>query len=242
MTSRAGTAPAPRARTVLAVLVAAVAAVGAACAGGGEIRSDDLGAAATADVGPGQDRSSDPDSGPGRGDDGPLPVEAAAEPVRPIVEIPDDWPSEIEAVFGRYWLYWDAFAAAFGPPAADPTFAALEELSTPTNWASLQEQLRAFAADGLVLELPEPSITEHLLRLPDATVLEGTEGEEVVLQDCWIDDFVQRTVDGTAVAEARQATLMNVVMRVVGGEWRVDGVTRASPESDGVEQCAELIT
>lgn len=166
----------------------------------------------------------------------------AEEPIRPAVEIPEEWPSEIEAVYGRYWLYWEAFAAAHGPPGADPTYGPLAELSTPANWDSLEEQLRSFAEDGLVLELPVGSISEHLLRLPDAAILTGAEGEEVVLQDCWIDDFVQRTVEGAVVDEAHEAKLMNVVMRVVDGEWRVDGVTRASSESDGVEQCAELIT
>lgn len=168
--------------------------------------------------------------------------QSEAGTVRPVVEIPDEWPSEIEALYGRYWLYWEAFAAAHGPPEADPTYAPLEALSTPTNWTSLEGQLASFADDGLVLELPPGSISEHLLRLPDAAILTGAEGEEVVLQDCWIDDFIQRTVDGDVVSEASEAKLMNVVMRVVDGEWRVDGVTRASDASDGIEQCAGLIS
>jgi len=226
MTGRAGLA--------LAAVALAVSAAGVGCADGGGSLPDDLAVAATA--------GSDGATAPSSATEGTtLAVEAAKEPVRPVVDIPAGWPSEIEAVYGRYWLYWEAFAAAHGPPAADPTFAPLEELSTPANWASLQDQLRDFRREGLVLERPEPSMTEHLLRLPNAAVLQGDEGEEVVLQDCWIDDFVQRTVDGAVVAEAREATLMNVMMKVVGGEWRVDGVTRASPESDGVEQCAELI-
>lgn len=222
-------------RSALTMAVLALAAVGIAAACGdpdGSTTLDDLGAVGGSEAG----------SEGTEGSSAALEVEAAEEPVRPEVDIPAEWPSEIEAVYGRYWLYWDAFAAAHAPPGADPTFAPLRELSTEANWASLQDQLEAFASDGLVLELPEPSITEHLLRLPDAALLEGTEGEEIVLQDCWVDDFVQRTVDGIVVSEAREAKLMNVVMKVVGGEWRVDGVTRASPDSDGVEQCAELIT
>ena len=224
-----------RAMAVVA-LVLVVGALTSGCSVGQEIAPDDLAAVASA----GSANDETPSRADGADGDGPLAVESTPTPVRPTVEIPAAWPSEIEAVYGRYWLYWEAFAAAHAPPGADPTFAPLEELSTPTNWASLQEQLRAFARDGLVLQLPERSITEHLLRLPNGAVLDGGEGEEVVLQDCWIDDFVQRTVDGEVVSEANQATLMNVVMRVVGGEWRVDGVTRASPESDGVDQCAEL--
>lgn len=164
-----------------------------------------------------------------------------AEPQRPIVEIPASWPSEIEAVYGRYWLYWDAFAAAHGPPSADPTYEPLRTLSTSGNWASLQEQLTGFADDGLVLDRPPGSRANHLLRMPDTAVLTGDEGEEIVFQDCWIDDFVQRTVDGTEVSRADEARLMNVVMRVIDGAWRVDGVSQASPGSEGVEQCAELI-
>jgi len=168
-------------------------------------------------------------------------VAVETEPVRPVIEIPTEWPSEIEELYGRYWLYWQAFAAAHGPPGADSTYGPLRELSSPVNWTSLEDQLRSFAADGLVLELPEDSITEHLLRIPNASVLAGDEGDEVILQDCWIDDFVRRTVDGDVVAEAHEAKLMNVVMKVIDGEWRVHGVSRATPESDGYQQCVELI-
>lgn len=227
-----------RATMTTAVVALAVSATIAACAGADG--SDDLGGLAPAGALAEVDGSGSA-SGTDGSDDDAVEVEPAPEPVRPTVEIPTEWPSEIEALYGRYWLYWEAFAAAHALPGADPTFDPLRQLSTEANWASLQEQLQSFASDGLVLELPEPSVTEHLLRLPDAALIEGVEGEEIVLQDCWIDDFVQRTLDGTVVAEAREATLMNVVMKVVGGEWRVDGVTRASPDSDGVEQCAELI-
>ena len=162
--------------------------------------------------------------------------------VRPIVEIPDEYPSAIEAVYGRYWLYWDAFAAAHGYPNADPTYAPLEELSTPENWRSLQEQLRNFADEGLVLTLPEPSATEHMIRIPNASVLSEEEGAEVILQDCWIDDFVQRTVDGRVLVEQKEAKLMNVTMRVVDGQWRVDGVSRATAESDGYQECETIVS
>ncbi|MEM7275530.1 MAG: hypothetical protein AAF547_20810 [Actinomycetota bacterium] len=163
-------------------------------------------------------------------------------PARQTVVIPEAWPSEIEALYGRYWLYWDAFAAAFGPPHADPEHGPLRTLSTDRNWASLSQQLEGFRSDGLVLVLPDRSITEHLIRLPNAAVVDGTEGAEVVLQDCWIDDFVQQTEDGAVVAEAREAKLMNVTMKVENGTWRVDGVTRAATDSDGHDQCEALLT
>lgn len=161
-------------------------------------------------------------------------------PARPTVEIPKEWPSEVEALFGRYWLYWEAFAAAYGPPNADPSFEPLQELSTPENWTSLQTQLRGFAEDGMVLVLPERSVTEHLIRIPNATVLDSQEGAEAVIQDCWIDDFVQQTVSGDVVAETKEAKLMNVTMKVLDGSWRVAGVTRATPDADGYDQCLEL--
>jgi len=160
--------------------------------------------------------------------------------VRPVVEIPAEWDSAIEAVYGRYWLYWEAFAAAHGPPHADPDYEPLRELSTEENWRSLREQLEDFAADGVLLTLPEPSATEHMIRIPNASVLTEEEGAEVILQDCWIDDFVQQTVDGAVIVEGKEAKLMNVVMTVVDGEWRVDGVSRATTESDGYEQCEKL--
>lgn len=161
-------------------------------------------------------------------------------PVRPDVEIPTEWDSEIEELFGRYWLYWEAFAAAYGPPNADPTFEPLRTLSTPKNWRSLQEQLRGFAEDGVVLVLPERSVTEHLIRVPNATVVDSTEGAEAVIQDCWIDDFVQQTVSGDVITETNEAKLMNVTMKVTDGNWRVDGVTRAAPDADGYDQCLDL--
>lgn len=179
------------------------------------------------------------------GNDGGSPtleVEAAAEagPVRPTINIPAAWDSQVEALFGRYWLYWDAFAAAYGLPFADPDFGPLRELSTPENWASLQAQLHGFNQDGLVLVLPNRSVTEHLIRLPDTTVLDPTEGSDVILQDCWIDDFIQRTITGEVVTAGVEATLMNVTMRMLDGQWRVAGVTRAEPDADGYTQCQEL--
>jgi hypothetical protein len=161
-------------------------------------------------------------------------------PVRPVVEIPDSWDSSADELFGRYWLYWDAFAAAHAPPHADPSFEPLRSLSTETNWESLQAQLRGFAEDGLVLALPPDSVTEHLVRLPNAAVFDKVDGAEVLLQDCWIDDFIQQTLDGTVVTATTEAKLMNVVMKVVEGQWRVDGVARATPDSDGYDQCQAL--
>lgn len=174
--------------------------------------------------------------------DGALEVAGDTVPVRPEVSVPTEWDSEIEEVYGRYWLYWEAFAAAHAPPNADPSFAPLESLSTPANWRSLEQQLRGFADDGLVLVLPKNSITEHLIRIPNASVLVKEEGAEVVLQDCWIDDFVQQTVDGQVLLATEEAKLMNVMMKVVNGQWRVDGVARATADSDGFEQCVTLVS
>lgn len=197
-------------------------------------------------TGAGRGPQSDEVTGDGRATAGGaaevLDVAAETVPVRPEVVIPSSWDSPIEEVYGRYWLYWEAFAAAHAPPNADPTFQPLRELSTEENWESVQAQLSAFAQDGLVLVLPENSKSEHLIRLPNATVLTREEGAEVVLQDCWIDDFVQQTVDRQVLLETEEAKLMNVTMRVVDGQWRVDGVARATAESDGFEQCVTLVS
>lgn len=225
------------------ILVTAMAALIASSVLVGCRSSDDGNEQAAVDgLGPDQQGSDSGQLGSGQGGDRVV-VEvegSAVEFERPVVEIPTEWPSEIDALYGRYWLYWEAFAAAYGPPAADPTYAPLRELSTSTNWADLESSLQSFATDGLVLELPEESITEHQLRLPNAAVLTPTDGAEVILQDCWIDDFIQRTVDGEVVSVAREAKLMNVVMRAVDGQWRVHGVSLATPESDGYDLCAAL--
>lgn len=162
-------------------------------------------------------------------------------PVRPVVSIPDTWPSDVDELFGRYWLYWEAFAAAHAPPYADPSFDQLRQLSTEENWRSLESQLNGFADDGLVLVLPPDSITEHLIRVPNAELLEKVEGAEVLIQDCWLDDFVQQTLEGEVVETTKEAKLMNVSLKVVDGQWRVDGVARATADSDGYEQCEALL-
>ncbi|MGB5756444.1 MAG: hypothetical protein WBM50_05975 [Acidimicrobiales bacterium] len=226
----------PRFRSSLSIGVALALPLITGCsgvAGSGDATAGDLGAReAEASA---SDRAGDADGAT-------LQVPGSTVPVRPEVRIPDGWDSDVEEVYGRYWLYWEAFAAAHAPPNADPSFEPLRELSTPDNWRSLQADIRSFAEDGLVLVLPENSITEHLIRIPNASVLAKDEGADVVLQDCWIDDFVQQTVDGRVVAETKEARLMNVTMKVTDGEWRVDGVARATPESDGYEQCVALVS
>lgn len=218
-----------RCRTPAAVVLLVMAA---GCSAGDGLDSDDVTAANAVDAA--ERSATEQDDGAVLNVEGDEPLE------RPVVEIPDSYPSAIEAVYGRYWLYWEAYAAAHGPPNADPTYEPLRRLATPRNWASLQEELREFSEDGIVLSLPRKSVTEHLIRLPNASVLTGEEGEEVVLQDCWIDDFAQRTLDGRVLVATKEAKLMNVTMKVVDGEWRVDGVTRATAESDGFTECLEL--
>ena len=97
-----------------------------------------------------------------------------------------------------------------------PIMAHRNKLGLPwdENWRSLQQQLSEFAADGLVLVVPERSVTEHLIRIPNATLLTKEEGAEVIIQDCWIDDFVQQTVDGEVVLRDGKPT------RVDGDEVR----------------------
>ena len=116
----------------------------------------------------------------------------------------------------------------------------MRQLSTEGNWASLKTQLEGFAADGLILERPPVSQTDHYLRLPTASLLVGDEGDQVVIQDCWFDDLVQRTVDGVIVDQQAEVKLMTAVMVVDDGLWRVAGVARATPESDGFDQCRDV--
>ncbi len=234
-------------RRLLSPLVAAMAMAMAACS------SDPGPAGESTAAGESAAAATDTDSGDGNEEETAIPSglllsddeEAVAAnrrlisaSVRPDVEIPTTWPSDIEELYGRYWLYWEAFAAAFGPPAVDPEFGPLEELSSPANWESLREQLAGFESDQVVLVLPEPSASEHLLHLAGAAVLDKAEGDEVVIQDCWIDDFVQVTTDGEVIGEADTATLMNVSMKVVDGEWRVNGISQSSAETEGYDQCA----
>ena len=226
----------PRRRFVGLSLLVAVGLTAAGCAGVGSDQEDgiDENPIGRADVRPPVNVET--------GVDVEIAADVTVTAPRPDVAVPDSWPSEIEALYGRYWLYWEAFGVAFGPPHADPDHQVLEGLSTERNWRSLQQQLNGFRSDRLVLVLPDQSVTSHLLRLPEATVLDDVDGTEVVLQDCWVDDFVQQTEDGIVVAETRESKLMNVTMKRERGVWRVDGVTRATADSDGFDQCARMVT
>lgn len=157
---------------------------------------------------------------------------------KPILEIPTEWDSELDEIFGRYLLYWDALAIAFGPPEADFDYPPLEELAEPEALDDLEQQLRESRDSGQVL-VETDTATDHIPRLPNPSVLSKTEGNEVVIQDCFIDGRVLKTVGGEVIDDQVVAKLMNVKMEVLGGEWRVGAVREASPESDGYEECRD---
>lgn len=157
---------------------------------------------------------------------------------KPILEIPTEWDSDLDEIFGRYLLYWQALAIAMGPPEPSVEYPPLVELTEPDVLADLELQFVEIRQAGHVL-IEEGTVTEHNPRLPNPSLLSKTEGNAVTIQDCFIDARILQTLDGAVLDDSIVAKLKNVKMEVIGGEWRVSGVRDALPDSDGHEECAE---
>lgn len=160
---------------------------------------------------------------------------------KPVIEIPTEWDSELDEIFGRYQLYRTALDVALGPPEADPGYLPLKDLMEEVAWEELSGQIQDFRDRGLVLVFPEESLTDHVVRLPNPSVLTKTEGNEVVIQDCWVDDGIVETLEGEVQESYFESSLRNVTMKVIDGEWRTLSVVTASEESSGYQECRDLI-
>ncbi len=88
---------------------------------------------------------------------------------KPDLDIPTEWDSDLDEIFGRYQLYWEAFYIAAGPPVPDIDYAPLLELTAPEAIDDLGEDFEVYEDDEVVLVLPEDSISQHVLRLPNPT-------------------------------------------------------------------------
>jgi len=53
---------------------------------------------------------------------------AFADAERPELEIPTEWDSDLDEIYGRYLLYWEALYGAIGPPFAEPEYPPLLDL------------------------------------------------------------------------------------------------------------------
>jgi hypothetical protein len=159
---------------------------------------------------------------------------------KPLLEIPTSWESDLDEIFGRYLLYWDAVLIASGPPEADPNYPPLVELADPALYEEVAAQIQASKEAGEIIYDPENSQTDHGLRLPNPAVLTKTEGNEVVLQDCFINGWVLQTTDGQVLDDSVVAKLKNVKMKVIDGDWRVFGVRDAAPGSSGYQECTDF--
>lgn len=160
---------------------------------------------------------------------------------KPELEIPTEWESDLDEIFGRYLLYWEAEAIAIGPPAADPSYPPLRELLTEGFLADIGQQMQEYQDANVVSVIPEGSINEHIVRLPSPSVLDKSEGREVVIQDCWVQDTEQQRLDGEITQTVLQSVLFNVTMRVVDDEWRVAASIRASEQSSGYQECTDYV-
>ncbi len=165
--------------------------------------------------------------------------EVAAEVARPELD-PANWQTESDEIFGRYLLYWQAIDEAYGPPKADPDLPALDELARPEALAEIRENIQAFQDFGELIVVPEDSVEDHILWIPDVVPLDKTEGNEVVIQDCWLQDNVRQTEAGEVLEETFKNQLLNVTMQVIDGEWRLFASVTASDESTGWDECNQL--
>ena len=183
-------------------------------------------------------------SQPPRTTETPTTTEAPAEtPVtKPDLEIPTEWDSDLDEIFGRYLLYWDAEQIALGPPEADPDYPPLRHLLTENALVDVVARVQEYQDFGVISVVPGDSINEHIVRLPNPSVLTKDEGREVILQDCWVQDTEQRSLEGELTDAAFQSVLFNVTMRVVDGEWRVAASIRASEDSSGYRECTDYIS
>jgi hypothetical protein len=155
--------------------------------------------------------------------------------------IPTEWDSDLDEIFGRYLLFWEAEAIALGPPEADPDYPPLEGLLGEQAYSEVVERAQSYRDNQLVLVVPEGSIGDHIVRLPNPAPLAKEEDREVVIQDCWIQDDEQHSLDGEVAQETKRSILFNVRMRVIEAEWRVAAITPASDESSGYRECTDYI-
>ncbi|MGI9614343.1 MAG: hypothetical protein ACR2QO_15640, partial [Acidimicrobiales bacterium] len=160
---------------------------------------------------------------------------------KPVLEIPTEWESDLDEIFGRYLLYWEAEQIALGPPKADPDYPPLRSLLSHEVLAEVVERIESYRDFDVVSVVPPQSIDRHFVRLPNPSVLAKDEGREVIIQDCYVQDTEQRDLDGNVTEAVRKSVLFNVFMRVNGGEWRVASVTPASEQSSGYRECTDYL-
>lgn len=173
----------------------------------------------------------------------PEPAESTVSPVpieKPLLEIPDEWDDDWAEIEGRYLLYTQAFLVAASPPAADPDYPQLEELVTASAFDDVNASLQRMADEPVVLVAPDDRPTEHVVWLPNPSVLSKEEGNEVVLQDCYINGLLALDLDGEVIQDEPQVYLQNLTMKVEGGEWRLFSIRRADPGSGGQQECLDV--
>lgn len=157
---------------------------------------------------------------------------------RPVVEIPSEWDSESDEIIGRFRLYREALAVAAGPPKADPDFPPLQELAA--DYPLIRSRIEQLQRDDLVIVIPEGSINEHMITLPEQSDLSRVEGNTVTLFDCWVQDVVLQTLDGDEIDAVFNSSLGVATMIVQDGEWKLFDIEPASPFEDAYWDCEAI--
>ena len=163
----------------------------------------------------------------------------APEVTRPTVVVPTEWEGDREEIFGRYLLYWEALDAALAPPEADPDFPLLADLLGPEMESDIRGEIQEFTDGDWVKVLPENSTEEHVLRLPNISTLAKTEGNKVLVQDCWVMDSELRMTDGVLDQVRDGFTVLNATLEVLDGEWIVITTIEQSEGDLGWETCEQ---
>ncbi len=161
---------------------------------------------------------------------------------REQLEIPAEWDSELDEIYGRYLLYRQAFNIAAGPPVIDPDYGPLQELSAGEQAELDREFLEARAAEGVVYLQPENSIGRAEIRPPQGPqVFSKTEGNEFVFSICGVNDDIVQTIDGEVLNDQVQSFFQDIELTVVDGEWRVTGRATRGELREGEEACENFL-
>jgi hypothetical protein len=163
------------------------------------------------------------------------------EVTRPPIEVPTSWDNNRDEIFGRYLLYFEAFDVALGPPFADPddpiSRPVLEDVLIPEMLADVVATIDSFQEDDVVVVRADDSIDEHILRLPKVQSLGKEEGHKVLIQDCWIQDYMTQTSEGSYLESIKNLRLFNATMEVVDGKWKVRSNIPQEPGDVGYDWC-----
>ncbi len=157
---------------------------------------------------------------------------------RPEVTIPDEFDQPEDEILATYNAYHEARLIASGRPEADPDYAPLFELMVDPEASKVREGLEKKKAAGEIVVDPGFTELSHSVRFVGAFSPEKTEGNTVVLLDCFVDATEIRTLDEEVLESDPVTFVLAIEMKVVDGEWKV-AARDVKDRYEGVSECEE---